>query len=397
MKHEDVIDTWIVKALPQCADFGALVRALPGVYPAEVARALRRLGATLPMPKSELVQVPLGPTPHPADGDWRFDRVTCAALTEEVVQRCGAGGKGTLIGCPSLYLPTRARVTRVSLIEDNVAWHDWFQRRGVGIPLDGARCLWANDVIVADPPWYLPEYRYLLSLAGRLAKSHGTLLMAWPAEGTRPGLDEERSEMLGAAARCGWELVETRPLALGYTTPWYEAQALAAAGVPVLRDWRRGDLAVFERTEQEALDQLDRPPRPWTSARLGFAELRLRRAAALPGEADPRLVPIVAGDVLASVSRRDPAREHVRVWTAGNRVFGCARTDLLLELVAARTVGFRAACARIERILARGLDSSERGWCLEAWDHLVVLDEAERRDYHAAHDAAASTSLGTAS
>ncbi len=49
------------------------------------------------------------------------------------------------------------------------------------------------------------------------------------------------------------------------------------------------------------------------------------------GSDDARLVTIVPGDVLPSVSRRDARRATARIWTSGNRVFGCASPRALLE------------------------------------------------------------------
>ena len=48
---------------------------------------------------------------------------------------------------------------------------------------------------------------------------------------------------------------------------------------------------------------------------------------------DPSLVQLVVGDVLPTVSRRDPRRSSARLWTSGNRIFGCAAPHALARLL----------------------------------------------------------------
>ena len=50
---------------------------------------------------------------------------------------------------------------------------------------------------------------------------------------------------------------------------------------------------------------------------------------------DPRLQSIVEGDVLDTVSQRDPRIKSVDVWTMGNRVFACENTEAFLKIASA--------------------------------------------------------------
>ena len=70
---------------------------------------------------------------------------------------------------------------------------------------------------------------------------------------------------------------------------------------------------------------------PKEGTRPGFSEERIR----LLNDAafrDPRLKSLVPGDILPTVSRRDPRRQQVDVWTSGNRVFACDGLNVL-ELI----------------------------------------------------------------
>jgi hypothetical protein len=386
MTYESAIDAWVRQLLPGRPTFAALARGLPGVYPAEIAAGLRRLGVSVPMGRSDLLQPALGPTPHPADADWRFDAETCEAIRHEIDRVGGSAARVALLGCPSVFLRL-SEDSRPILIEPNTAWLEWLHGEGLHAVHGSADLLPVadRDVVVADPPWYPAEYPYFLSVASRIARPGAHLLWAWPAEGTRPGLDLEWRDLLATASKMGWRSSHIHRRALGYATPWFEAQALRAAGLPVVAGWRRGDLAIFVRGDSELPEVASRPEYPWKAARFGFLDLRVRWQDRADLPADPRMVSIVEGDVLASVSRRHPARERALACTGGNRVFWCARPDLLLQLARTLADDLEHALAEVERTLDRSLTSEEDSWCEETREQLLVLEAIERHDYHAAH------------
>jgi hypothetical protein len=45
------------------------------------------------------------------------------------------------------------------------------------------------------------------------------------------------------------------------------------------------------------------------------------------------LAPLVPGDVLATVSRRDATRPRIGFWTSGNRVYGIANPESIGQIV----------------------------------------------------------------
>src|SRR5207248_1751135 len=123
-------------------------------------------------------------------------------------------------------------------------------------------------------------------------------------------------------------LASVEPSALAYRTPLFEKNALAAAGVPAVPwDWRRGDLAEFVAVAKTSADRPTPPGPPdvWDEESVGVVRIKCRTC---PNNdfRDPTLSPAVPGDMLATVSRRDPVRAAVDVWTCGNRVFRCAGT-----------------------------------------------------------------------
>jgi dihydroorotase-like cyclic amidohydrolase len=66
---------------------------------------------------------------------------------------------------------------------------------------------------------------------------------------------------------------------------------------------------------------------------------------------------IVPGDILPSVSRRDPRRANADVWTSGNRIFACGGTSTLVTIIdalAARQMPEVAVEVQEGRTLAAG-------------------------------------------
>lgn len=112
--------------------------------------------------------------------------------------------------------------------------------------------------------------------------------------------------------------------------PHFEAMSLKfiMPDVAVPTDWRTGDLVVLEKvgdtcheTQPRFIDE------PWLEAQFGPVRIKLRSSS--PVDLDS----VVPGDVLDTVSRRDPARVRIGFWTSGNRVYSLANPSLFAELL----------------------------------------------------------------
>jgi hypothetical protein len=129
-------------------------------------------------------------------------------------------------------------------------------------------------------------------------------------------------------------LVSVEPASLPYDTPPFERNALRAAGVlNVHPTWRKANLWRLNRSRAELPDWPGNVThRRW--AEHCFDAVRIRIDHCAPSRSDdPRLRSIVENDVLPTVSRRDGRRHEARVWTTGNRVFGCDSPALLSALL----------------------------------------------------------------
>lgn len=127
-------------------------------------------------------------------------------------------------------------------------------------------------------------------------------------------------------------MLEHAPLIIGYDTPFFERNALAAAAIVAPPQWRRGDLVVFRKTRAPAMSPLAASGRRrhWTEVGIGRMRLFIRATGgARSGEAG--LIRLVEGDILPTVSRRDPRRPLADLWTSGNRIFRTDNPHLVLE------------------------------------------------------------------
>ena len=386
---------------PEC--FDELVTLLPGVYPTDVLAALERLGRrdevdaiTLARLRRRCLQCeppaigsnPL-PVPHPLDFDWRFSPDAVDRLVHECRSRQD-GARPLLLGAPSVFWALRSvEGVPALLLDANPSVINAVG--GSGGPGDARVCDLLSDelppdrsaVLVVDPPWYREHERVFLWAAARLCQPGGCVLVSVPGEGTRPGVAADREDALAWAAQLGFDVETVEPGALGYLSPPFERNALAAVGLGGLPNvWRHGDLLVLR------LGRHRQVPRPsfevesrWPEVVIGSVRLRIRSTEGgySGGVIDPRLRGLLPGDVLDSVSRRDPRRERVVIWTTGNRVFGSRSPEALLEVVRSQAEGSDPQ-VRIERVLGRRLTPAERRNIRSSMAQVSAVADAERAE-----------------
>ena len=171
--------------------------------------------------------------------------------------------------------------------------------------------------------------------------------------------------------------------ALRYETPPFERSALRAAGVPVISDWRLGDLAILElvvRTDVDLRSCLDLESfceQNWRSVRFDQTELRFRDTNSVV--TDPRLITIVANDTLDSVSTRDERRGGVQIWSTLNRVYGCLNPMMCHAIAVAMSTEedpFRAATRHIGAELS-SIELEYVGKTIRAIKNLASIENSE--------------------
>jgi SAM-dependent methyltransferase len=348
------IDCWVLEATGRgLTTFDDLVVSLPGVYPATVLDALRRLAATGALspailsravedaarqpPRRSSVRHRIAlPIPHPLDYDWRFSEAAIDRVLDECLGLTGRDDVVALLDAPSIMraVVERDYPRRALLLDRNVTPNG--DLAASVRPTDAVvHCDLGEDplpdvstsIVVLDPPWYDEDIRAFLWAAHRLCKVGGHVLLSVPPIGTRPGVTEEQARLMDWARALGFAPVRTAVAALPYASPLFERNALRAEMVSnVPPEWRRGDLAVLVREDARVLPRPSAPPQmdrasAWVEEALQGVRFRIRRSGPA-STMDTPLLPCVPGDILPSVSRRD-GRRHADVWTSGNRIFRC--------------------------------------------------------------------------
>jgi len=401
--HASALAVMVAGAAPRCRSLAALLRRVPGAYPGDVLAIVDHLTADrlldpatcrrLRIPGSAGDEnhddgLPL-PAPHPLDYDWRWDPGTVRMLLARCIRATRPGDTIALLGTPTLLAAAaRSRERRWVLLEASEATAAAVASH---YPAEVVRCDLASDelpqvhaqAVVADPPWYPGDTRVFLWAAARLSVPGAVVLLAQPTPATRPGVLAERASTLSFAHRTGLDVTGLRPAALAYVSPPFERAALDAAGLLPLvpLTWRRGDLIELRSTGSPPAARPQAPREGnWREVTLDGARIRFRLdAPAREGTpADPRLVPLVSGDIMPAVSRRDPVRGQIRVWTAGNRVFGCQAPALLARLAAALASG-DCPGSTLAAHLGHPLDPVEDRAATAAVRQLGELARAEQR------------------
>ena len=334
--------------------FADLLLRLPSIYPTEVLGALDRLarsgriterasdrlrqeaGQMVARSSSERTLLPL---PHPLDYEWRFTRDASRSLLELAADLTPPKGDVLLFGTPgmaveALALPIDRRVTL--LAEDNVVTGRLVAlNQAVDSPLTVELCddglpRASADAVILDPPWYMDFIRPMLRAAVAACRPGGVLLLSMPPVTTRPSAEADQLATLSFARRLGLELLDHHPVSISYDTPFFEANALAAAGIHLKAGWRRGDLFLFRKADAGPRSTLASSNRGggWTEVMIGRMRLFVRDT---PSSGPPDLVPLADRGVLPTVSRRDRRRKAANVWTSGNRVFRTSNPALVLK------------------------------------------------------------------
>jgi hypothetical protein len=404
-KFDSFVDRLVREALSSSehSSFSELLHLLPGIPPPDTIASLNRLRASFPA-AAPLIQdagqcasdsIGQSPSeralgiPHPLDYDWRFDPQTAESLFRTSVELSGAARSAIMIGTPTVAIAALAgtELKQVLLLDANCcAVHHLagFSPKIKALCIDLLRHplpALSAGVVIMDPPWYAESISAFLWAASQLCKTGGFVAACFPSVGTRPGIIEERKSLIARAAKSGLKYLKIKPGALKYETPPFERSAFRACGIRNLpSDWRRGDLLLFRRSTARAASHptSTSPGDEWVDIVIQGIRLKVRAPLGLEFN-DPRLRSIIRGDVLPSVSRRDPRRRHADIWTPRNRIFLCSGRSVFVQIARAIASGEQPQSA-VARWLERDLTNAEQVTVKEATEQLCSLVHRERAE-----------------
>ena len=321
------LDERLVLAGTNCAlPLSDLVRAASGSFPTVVADRSRRLGLRV-QPEPGIATMPAPPQPelHPLDYEWHFtlDSARRAAAILAAEQQ----GPALCLGSPTVATALAALGHRGVLVDGNPLVRDRLgpsalasievHEHDLRQPIEATHTFGS---VFFDAPWYPDEAELWLWQGVRAVRPGGLIAFSLFPWLLRPSATLDRARILKLARSYGrTSIVEG---GLDYDTPRFEAEALAASGLPPMPSWRRADLVVL-RVERR-MNSLRPPPplaeRTWDTWIIDQQVVKLCRVTNGPAEQLLLRVPGARDWVYTSVSRRDPNRPLIDLWTSRNRV-----------------------------------------------------------------------------
>lgn len=277
--------------------------------------------------------------PHPLDYDWRFTADSITRLTDILERDVKSNARIALLGTPTLHAFLARRGGQVTLFDrsksllndlrklgfsDNLVQHDLL------IPFEDAYP--AFDIAVADPPWYPEHYNAFILRAAELLRTGGVLLLSVLPWLTRPSAIEDRASTISNSLSAGFHLIQLIPCFLSYETPSYERATLRKHGLEY-GSWRQGDLFLFHYVNKAERSSASLVPEEeeWDEFLIGKVKVKLkRRMNAVAGRFSCKPV---QGEtpILDTVSRRDPLRSSIDLWTSRNAAYSVEGIDILRE------------------------------------------------------------------
>jgi hypothetical protein len=305
-----------------------------------VLERLKRLGIAESIPIEPEMAIGTNPTIagpelHPLDFEWYFTKKTSEDLAEDLSKQAE---EVLCLSAPTVAAAVSRLQRRVVLVDHN----PMILHRVKGdmrflqfIIADIANPLPLKDhfdAVFFDAPWY-PEFVSLwLWRASQLVRAGGLIAFALFPPLLRSTAKTERDRILNQASQLG--PIEVQEAALLYDTPLFEQEAMAQSGLVMTSGWRRADLAVLrvtntpERSAATAIT-ISQPEEIWDSFLIGTQVVKLRHNIGNKGDFILAPVEGCTDYVLPSVSRRDPRRKQIDLWTSRNRVARVGRRDMV--------------------------------------------------------------------
>jgi hypothetical protein len=277
------------------------------------------------------------PDEHPLDYDWRFADDTRGELADLLLRPDAT--PVLLLGCPTLAFDERvANVSRI-LVDDNPGIPSITDRpqlthlRRDLIEDPSCTAGYGAKTVVGDPPFYpdaMTAYAYAAAVGLRV---DGQAHLVAPSSWARPTAAADTAQFIIEAASYGLELTSHARDRARYRTPKFEHMAYARAGyLGIPETWRTADVLTFTLITPCSVPapSLESDRAQWHEVVAAGVRWRINPTRAAVSSAVDAL-----GEErqLTTVSRRDPRRVGVNVFTDDNRAYRSSNPSLLTHVL----------------------------------------------------------------
>jgi len=179
------------------------------------------------------------------------------------------------------------------------------------------------DIVFLDPPWYTEYYKLFLSRATEVLHRGYIYVVLFPLL-TRTNAIQERHEIFELISAMGLVPTKIEEQILTYQTPLFEKISLSYQGITVSDNWRRGDLLSLissDITKPVVTGFYKIETSDWKEVVIAKSKIKIRLSENNEYER-PSIEPVYKDSpILKSVSRRDPKRQEIDLWTSKHQVF----------------------------------------------------------------------------
>ncbi len=248
--------------------------------------------------------------PHPLDYDWQFSDSSIDKLSsivgDEFCITCGV---------PSLAFQLKVMGKEVVNIDRNPLR---LPERQIDISREEPINI-SSSLVVIDPPWYPEEFYRWLTWAAQHVPSNGRILASiWPNE-TRPTAMSERNELFEKIK--AWADINVLERFFKYKVPIFEQESRRLAGVDDAGfPWRFGDLVELKVRSKPLLAEPIGFSSIWRRFVWDGYQLALRERGAPDSATVVRKLGAAESWSFPSVSRREPQRYLIDLWSSWNEV-----------------------------------------------------------------------------
>lgn len=286
--------------------------------------------------------------PHPLDFEWRNTTGSLDYLIKLVRKLSDADDSVLFLGFPTLFATACLQNVsqKITLIEKNkpivkglqklIPDKQRFRIKEADIFKVDPATIGKYRTVIMDPPWYSPHFYQFMWLAAQCVELGGTVGISLPPLNTRPDIPKERIDWFAFCLKQGLCLENLFSQKLHYAMPFFEFNAFRAAGIQdILPFWRKGDLALFRKVDSKLQSRpvLDESLFEWVEKEIDSVRIRIKIDKAKVSAKKLQISSLIKGDILPSISSRDPRREDANVWTSGNRIYKVNDSQKLLKLI----------------------------------------------------------------
>ena len=324
VKYDLGLKKIVEKKIGEGADYIEILRSCYGADPREVYDVYKQYKTAEPDDFKWKNLYPQFPEPHPAYSQWRLNPESAELIIGYLSKKnykdiC-------FLSCPILGT-TYSKITgrEIAILDIDSQVMDFATKNSKLIKYNLNDDIPQNlkgrfQCVVCDPPWYLEDIELVIIRAAKLVAEGGSIYLSIPRLLTKPSIINERLLLQKKISEWGLVMAEIKPI-VSYEVPPFEINAYRDIPCFSGRIWRYGDWLKLKKIDNTNIDHICRSSSlEWKEINCGVKRVFLRSINESDCYVAPKLRHLVQGDILNTVSRRNPYIDQIGIWTSRNAI-----------------------------------------------------------------------------